>query len=172
MASSGKIEIEKFNGQSFELWKLKMENLLVDKDQWIALDPVLLNVVEEAMVKALWDKLGTLYQSKSLVNKLFLWKKLYNLRMKDGDSVKENINTFNIVVSQLASVDIKILDEDKCINLLCSLLDSWDSLVIAIGSNATTLQFDEIVSSLLTKEMRWKNMESQNGDALSIREQS
>ena len=39
MASSGKIEIEKFNGQSFELWKLKMEDLLVDKDQWITVDP-------------------------------------------------------------------------------------------------------------------------------------
>jgi len=39
MASSGKIEIEKFNGQSFELWKLKMEDFLVDKDQWIAVDP-------------------------------------------------------------------------------------------------------------------------------------
>ena len=31
-ASGGKIEIEKFNGHSFELWKLKMEDLLVDKD--------------------------------------------------------------------------------------------------------------------------------------------
>ena len=39
MARSGKIEIEKFNGQSFELWKLKMEDLLVDKDQWIAVYP-------------------------------------------------------------------------------------------------------------------------------------
>ena len=39
MASSGNIEIEKFNGQSFELWKLKMEDLLVDKDQWIIVDP-------------------------------------------------------------------------------------------------------------------------------------
>ena len=39
MASSGKIEIKKFNGQSFELWKLKMEDLLVDKDQWIVVDP-------------------------------------------------------------------------------------------------------------------------------------
>ena len=102
MASSGKIEIKKFNGQSFELWKLKMEDLLVDKDRWIVVDPgtkptgvtdeewkkldqkakntirlcvsdlVLLNVSGEAMAKALWDKLGTLYQSKSLVNKLFL----------------------------------------------------------------------------------------------------
>ena len=32
MASNGKIEIEKFNGHSFELWKLEMEDLLVDKD--------------------------------------------------------------------------------------------------------------------------------------------
>eukprot|EP00253_Pinus_taeda_P002521 PITA_02521 len=202
MASSGKIEIEKFNGQSFELWKLKMEDLLVDKDQWIAVDPgtkptgvtdeewkkldrkakstirlcvsdsVLLNVSGEATAKALWDKLGTLYQSKSLVNKLFLRKKLYNLRMKDGDSVTEHLNAFNTVVSQLLSVDIKISDEDKCISLLCSLPDSWDSLVIAIGSNATALQFDEIVSALLTEEMRRKNMDNQNGDALSVRGRS
>ena len=39
MESGEKIETEKFNGQSFELWKLKMEDLLVDKDQWIAVDP-------------------------------------------------------------------------------------------------------------------------------------
>jgi len=38
MVNSGKIEIEKFNGQSFELWKLKMEDILVDKDQWIMID--------------------------------------------------------------------------------------------------------------------------------------
>jgi hypothetical protein len=32
------MEIEKFNGKIFELWKLKMEYLLVDIDQWIAVD--------------------------------------------------------------------------------------------------------------------------------------
>ena len=39
MASNLKIEIEKFNGKSFELWKLKMEDLWVDRDQWITVDP-------------------------------------------------------------------------------------------------------------------------------------
>eukprot|EP00253_Pinus_taeda_P012788 PITA_12788 len=175
-----------------------MEDLLVDKDEWIVVDPgtkptgvsdeelkklerkekstiqlclldsLLLNVSGEAMAKALWDKLGTLYQSKSLVNKLFLRKNLYNLRRKDGDLVTEHLNAFNTVVSQLSSIDIEISDEDKCISFLCSLPDSWDSLVIEIGSNATALQFDEIVSSLLMEEMRQKNMESQNGDALSV----
>jgi len=126
MASNGKIMIEKFNGQSSELWKLKMEDLLVDKDQWITVDlgtkptgvsdeewkkldqkekstiwlcvsdSVLLNVSRESTAKALWDKLGILYQSKSLVNKLFLQRKLYNLGMEDerrslGDKESECI---------------------------------------------------------------------------------
>jgi hypothetical protein len=39
MVSSSRIEIEKFNGKKFELWKLKMEDLLVDKEQWIIVDP-------------------------------------------------------------------------------------------------------------------------------------
>ena len=39
MTSSSRVEIEKFNGQNFELWKLKMEYLLVDKEQWATMDP-------------------------------------------------------------------------------------------------------------------------------------
>ena len=87
------------------------------------------DVSEEATTNDLWDKLGKLYYSKSLVNKLFMRKKLHSPRMRDGDSVADQLNTFNIVVSKLVSVEIKILDEDKCISLLCSLTDTWDSLV-------------------------------------------
>eukprot|EP00253_Pinus_taeda_P002190 PITA_02190 len=70
---------------------------------------------------------------------------------------------------KLQNRDTSIHHEDKCISLLCSLPDLWDSLVVTIGSNGIALQFDEIVSSLLSKEMRRKNMEGQNGDALSVR---
>ena len=100
----------------------------MDKDQWIMVDPgtkrmkvsdeewkkldwkekitirlcvsnsILLNVLREATTKDLWDELGTFYQSKSLVIKMFIWKRLYNLRMKDGDLVTENMNAFNTVV--------------------------------------------------------------------------
>jgi len=80
--------------------------------------------------------------------------------MKDRDLVIEHLNAFNTMVSQLLFVDIKILDKDKCINLLCSIRNSWDSLVVVIGSNTTTLKFDEIVASLLSEEMRQKNIES------------
>jgi hypothetical protein len=40
MVSSSKIEIEKFDGKSFELWKLEMEDLLVEKYQWITVDKI------------------------------------------------------------------------------------------------------------------------------------
>jgi hypothetical protein len=118
------------------------------------------------------DKLGNLYQSKSLVNKLFLRKKMYNLSMRYGDSVAEHLKAFNTVVSQLVSIEIKISDEDKCIILLCSLEDSWDSLVVDIGSNTTTSNFDEVVKSLLSKEMRRKNMEGQSTYTLFARGRS
>lgn len=198
MARSSRVDIEKFNGQNFELWKLKMEDLLVDKEQWTAVDPgtklagmstkdwekldrkarsmirlclldsVLLNVSGEDSTKKLWEKLGNLYQSKSLVNNLFLQKKLYHLRMEDGDSVTDHLNVFNTLVSQLVSVDVKMEEEDKCITLLCSLPDSWDNLVVAIGSSTkSALKFEDIVSSLLSEEMRRKSMESQSTDATS-----
>jgi len=117
MVSSSKMEIEKFNGKIVELWKLKMEYLLVDRDQWIMVDPsivptimlvddwkmldqkvnstiwlclsdsVLLNLSGKSTTKELWNKLGKMYQYMSLENNFFLQKKLYNLRMRDGDSM-------------------------------------------------------------------------------------
>jgi hypothetical protein len=38
MVISSKMKMEKFNGQRFELCKLKMEDFLVDRDQWITMD--------------------------------------------------------------------------------------------------------------------------------------
>ena len=89
-----------------EEWK-KLDRKAKSTIRLCVLDSVLLNVLGEAMVKVLWDKLETLYQSKSLVNKLFLQKKLYNMRMKDGDSVIKHLNAFNIVICQMLSIDIK-----------------------------------------------------------------
>jgi hypothetical protein len=39
MVSSSKINIKKFNAKIFEPWNLKMEDLLVDKGQWVIVDP-------------------------------------------------------------------------------------------------------------------------------------
>ena len=104
-----------------------------------------------------------------MVNKLFLWNKIYLMRMNDGDLVIENLNAFNNVISQLFSMDIKVLEEEKCISMLCSFPDSWDGLVVAIGSNLATLSFEYVVASLFSEEMRRKNMEGSTKDELLVR---
>jgi hypothetical protein len=90
--------------------------------------------------------------------------------MEYGYSMKEHLNSFNTLVSQLVSVNITIAEEDKCITLLCSLPDSWDNLVVAIGSTTQyTLKYEDVVSSLLSEEMRWKSMDGHSTDALFVR---
>ena len=124
---------------------------------------------EEDTAKKLWEKLGNLYQSNCFINKLFLQNKLYLLRLSEGDTVTEHLNVFNIVISQLLSMDIKITKEEKCIILLCSFIDFWDILAMAIESNITIINIDNVVASLFSEEMRWKNMEGLIHDALMVR---
>ena len=93
MASSSyeKMGVEKFNGSNFELWKLKMEDMLIDRDLWevaslavrpttmsqadwdlkdrkarglirlCLADSVLLNVLDENTANSLWTRLGSMY---------------------------------------------------------------------------------------------------------------
>ena len=70
------------------------------------------------------------------MNKLFMQKKLFHLKMDENDTVTERLNVYNTLVSQITSVGIKMVEEDKCITLLCSLPDSWDNLIVAIGSSS------------------------------------
>ena len=94
---------------------------------------MLLNVFDEDSVVKLWGNLGSLYQSKSLVNKLFLQNKPFHLRMDEHNIITKNLNVYNTLVSQISYVGIKMVEEDKCITLFFSLPDSWDNLIVAIG---------------------------------------
>ena len=38
MERSSRVEIKKLNVQSFQLWDLKLEDILVDKEQWVAIN--------------------------------------------------------------------------------------------------------------------------------------
>ena len=90
--------------------------------------------------------------------------------MGDGDSMTDHLNSFNTMVSQLIYVDIKLKEEDKCITLLCSLPNSYDNLVVEIGSTTkTTLKFEDVVTSLLLVEMRRKYMENHSINAFLMR---
>ena len=55
--------------------------------------------------------------------------------------------------------------------LLCSFPNSWFNLVMTIGSIVKNLVLDEVVPTLLSKEVRQKALESTN-EALVVLEKS
>ena len=44
--------------------------------------------------------------------------------------------------------------------LLCSFLDSWDHIVMVLGSTLVTFKMDDVVSFLLSQETRRKSLNS------------
>ena len=75
MSRNLKIEIKKFNGKIFEFWNLKMEYLLVDRDQWIVVD---LGTTPTGTSADDWKKLD--------------WKEKSTIRLCLSDSVLLNVS--------------------------------------------------------------------------------
>ena len=204
--SSTKFEIEKFNGKNnFELWKLKMRELLVQQglqrafdekrknpltitdDEWEDLDAkalstirlclandVLFNIIGETSAASLWNRLENLYMTKSVTNRIYLKRQLYGMKMKEGTKIADHLNVFNNLIFQLNNMDVHIEDEDKAVNLLCTLPESWGHVISSISlSTSDTLEFDTVIGALLFEELRNKaNIESSTPEALYVRGRS
>ena len=131
-------------------------------------DLILINVHEEPTAKKLWKKLSEIYQEKSLVNKIFLRKKLYSLRLEEGGQSFEHLKKINMLLTQLTLVGMPMDEEERCQILLCSLLDSWKNIVMVIGSTSFLLKTKDIVDSLIYGEIRRK-VSLNAKEALSVR---
>lgn len=69
-------------------------------------------------IQVVEEDIFEIYQTKSLSNKLYLKRCLYYLKLKDGDSIVDHLNTFNFIINQLAWVVVKIEEDYNYILLL------------------------------------------------------
>ena len=93
------------------------------------------------------------------------------MKMSEGGSVAYLLNEFNMVTNQLSSVKMDFDDEVRAILILCSMPKSWNDLVMAVSnfvSSSNTLKFDDVVSVILSEEMRWKSIGETSGNALNM----
>ncbi|KAK2994756.1 hypothetical protein RJ640_013405 [Escallonia rubra] len=189
MAEEGKGKIKKFNGMNFQWWKLQVEDYLYQKDlylplvgekpeamnasEWAISDrkalatirlsltlQVAFNISKEKTTPAVMKALEKLYEKPSASNKVFLMKKLFNIRMSENGSVVDHLNDFNGVTNQLESVGINFDDEIRALLFLCSLHDSWNNLVTTVSNSiiSGTLTLNDVVSSVMNDEMRRKTI--------------
>jgi hypothetical protein len=82
---------------------------------------VAFNISKENTTKEMMDALAKLYEKPSMSNKVFLMKRLFNMKMSEGDYVADHLNEFNMVTNQLSSVKVDFDDEVEALLILCSL---------------------------------------------------
>ena len=92
--------------------------------------------------------------TKWLMNRLYLKKKLHQLKMEEGSSIKDHIAQFNKIVLDLKSVEVKIDDEDQAIVLLCSFPVSYENLVDTMMFGRETLTLEEVKAFLSSREVK------------------
>ena len=68
------------------------------------------NMAKEKTTMGMMQALAEMYEYPSTNNKVYLMKKLFNLKMFESGPVVKHLNNFNIVVNQLVSVEIKFDD--------------------------------------------------------------
>jgi len=95
-----------------------------------------------------------LYMTKSLSNKLYVKKQLYELHIKEGTTVLEHLNFFKKVISKLLAIDVKIDEEDRAFILLSSLTQSYDHIITTMLYGKETLILEEVKETLLSNKIK------------------
>jgi hypothetical protein len=132
---------------------------------------VAFNISKEKTTKGLMDALDKLYEKPSASNKVFLMKRLFNMKMSKGGSVADHLNDFNTVTNHLSSVKVDFDDEVRALLILCSLPKRWNGLVMVVSnsvSGSNTLKFYDVVGVILSEEMRQKSTCETSGNALNM----
>jgi hypothetical protein len=114
------------------------------------------NISKENTTKEMMDNVTKLYEKTSNSNKVFLMKRLFNMKMSEGESVAYHLNEFNMVTNQQISIKVDFDDKVKSLLILCSFLEIWNGLVMAVSnsvSSSNTLNFDDVVGVILSEEM-------------------
>ena len=106
----------------------------------------------EQTPKGMWEKLESVYASKSVTNKLILKLDLYSLKMDEGMSIHKHLSDFNRVLTKVLNTGEKVGDEEQAILLLSSLPVSYKSLVQSLTTRNTSLKKKDVTTFLIDNE--------------------
>ena len=82
------------------------------------------NMTKKKTTVGMKQALTDMYEKPSTNKKVYLMKKLLNMKMSESGQVVEYLNSFNTIVNQLVSVGIKFDDEICALIMLASLSNS------------------------------------------------
>ena len=111
----------------------------------------------------IWKMLSDQFQKKTWANKLSLRRRLYSLRLKEGESVQEHIRKMTELFEELAVVDDPVKEEDRVVHLLASLPETYDMLVTALEANSDVPKMEVVTERLLHEERKQRDRGESEG---------
>ena len=131
---------------------------------------VAFNIVYEKTTAGLMRALLNMYEKPSALNKVHLMRRLFNLKVAEGAFVADHINEFNVITTQLSSVDIDFDDEIKALILLSSLPESWSATVTTMSSSfdSSKLKLNEIRDLILSEDVHRRESGEASCSTLNI----
>ena len=185
--------IEKFDGIDFAYWRMQIEDYLYEKKlhqpllgtkpetmkdkDWHLLDRQVLevirltllrsvahNVVKEKTTVDLMKALSSMYEKPLANNKVYLMKKLFNLKKAEGTLVLQHLNEFNTITNQLSTEGIEFDDEVCALILLAFLPNSWEAMRMAVSNfvGKSKLKYDDIRDLILSEEVHKRDVNIDN----------
>ncbi|KAK1423937.1 hypothetical protein QVD17_19248 [Tagetes erecta] len=136
-------------------------------------DKVLREVSKETTAHGIWTKLGSLYLTKSLANRLYLKKRLYTFQMGQGKSLNDHVDEFHKMILDLENIDVKIDNEDQAILFLASLPQSYEHFVDTLMFGRDSLTLEDVMAAMNSKELHKRGeLKEDGGDGLFVRGRS
>ena len=124
----------------------------------LSVQPSLLYLIGEPEDPTIvWKKLSEQFQKKTWANKLELRRRLYSLRLKEGDSVQEHIKAMIEIFNGLSVIGDPVSDEDRVVHLLASLPETFNMLVTALEASPNVPKMEIVTERLLHEERKMKD---------------
>ena len=90
--------------------------------------------------------------------------------MDDGADIRDHLNYFTKLITQLSSIGVKVDDEDKALLLLLSSLPNYyESLITTLLVGKETLKVDGVIVLLLENEKLKRSNDQSEGSIFIAR---
>ena len=123
----------------------------------LAVEPALLYLLGDPQDPAeVWKKLSEQFEKKSWANKLALRRKLYSLKLNENESVHNHIKSMMEIFEALSVIGYVVEEEDRVVQLLATLPDSFRMLVTALEANPEVPRLEVVTERLLHEEKKIK----------------
>lgn len=179
------LSVKKLNSDNYAMRKFKLQMLLMKDDLWtvivgtkptdvtkheqwnrkddktraligLTVEDSQVNLMKSATTaKQVWEELQQYYEKATLTNEVMLLKQLCLMRYEDDQNMEEHLVQMDNLVDKVTALGLEIPKRLRIVLMLCSLPDSYSSLVTALEVRPSQdLTFNLVKNAIIAEYKR------------------